>query len=665
MTTPATRAARQRASARTPVPDTLPRLVIECVTPELDGGRFPVKRAMGDSFEVGADIFKDGHDILAARVRWRAPDEAEWRTAPMSYDPEADRWAGGFPLDRIGMWTYTVEAWTDAFATWRAELQKKLEAGQDVHSELLEGAVLIEQAERGARFGEGRTTLKRTAAQLRDAEIEQSVRAGAALAPGLLALMVEHWRPRHVTVYDRELRLWVDREGARFASWYELFPRSQSPLPGEHGTFADTARALERVAALGFDVVYLPPIHPIGLTNRKGKNNSLEAGPDDVGSPWAIGGAAGGHTATHPDLGTIEEFDRMVARAHELGLEIALDYALQCSPDHPWLKEHPEWFFIRPDGTLKYAENPPKKYQDIYPLDFWCEDRERLWAACRDVLLFWVAHGVRTFRVDNPHTKPLAFWEWVIREVQSRHPEVVFLSEAFTRPKKMKRLAKLGFTQSYTYFTWKNTPREIRDWLAEFEDARDYYRGNLFTNTPDILNEYLVRGGRNAFRIRLLLAGTLSPLYGIYSGFELCENVPLRPGSEEYLDSEKYQIRQRDWDAPGNINADVARLNIVRRENPALQLLGNLTFGESDEDAVLCYTRTAPGNDLIICVTTDPSRPRETVVTVPLEVLDLRHDESYVVHDLLTGARWTWRGPRNYVRLDPSFEPGHVLRVER
>jgi starch synthase (maltosyl-transferring) len=665
VTTPATRPARRRAAAKAQPQDTLPRVVIECVEPELDCGRFFVKRVVGDVLEVSADIFKDGHDLIAARVRYRGPGDADWRHAPLAFDFDRDRWSGRFPLDRVGMWSFTVEAWPDVYRTWRTEIEKKIAAGQEVHSELLEGALIIEQAEKGARFGEARTALRRTAALLRDAEVDQRVRADAGTTPALLALMEEHWRPRHVTTYAKELPVWVDRARARFASWYELFPRSNGPAPGVHGTFETAARELDRVAALGFDVVYLPPIHPIGVTNRKGRNNTLVAQPGDVGSPWAIGGPEGGHDAVHPELGTIEDFDRFVAHARSLGLEIALDFALQCSPDHPWLREHPDWFFVRPDGTLKYAENPPKKYQDIYPLNFWCEDREGLWTACRDVLLFWIEHGVRTFRVDNPHTKPLAFWEWVIAEVQGRHPDIVFLSEAFTRPKRMKHLAKLGFTQSYTYFTWKNTPQQIREWIAEFADASDYYRGNLFANTPDILNEYLVHGGRNAFRIRLLLAGTLSPLYGIYSGFELCENIPVRIGSEEYLDSEKYELRHRDWNRPGNIAEDVRRLNELRRGHRALQLLDNITFGRSEHDRILCFVRTAPEGSLIVCATTDPHLPQETVVTVPLEVLGLPHDGSYTVRDLLTGARWTWRGARNYVRLDPSQEPGHVLLVER
>ncbi|MFL5576034.1 MAG: alpha-amylase family glycosyl hydrolase, partial [Gemmatimonadaceae bacterium] len=469
--------------------------------------------------------------------------------------------------------------------------------------------------------------------------------------------------------YPRELTITVDRERAGFAAWYELFPRSQSPVPGRHGTFADAARQLPRLAELGFDVVYLPPIHPIGRTFRKGPNNTLQSSPDDLGSPWAIGNECGGHTAVDPGLGTLEDFSRFVCRANELGLEVALDYALQCSPDHPWVKEHPNWFVIRPDGSIQYAENPPKKYQDIVPLDFWSEDREALWAACRDVLLFWIERGVRTFRVDNPHTKPFAFWEWVIAEVRRDHPDVVFLSEAFTRPKKLLHLAKLGFTQSYTYFTWKNSAWELRQFMTEFSrpELLEYYRGNLFTNTPDILHEYLQTGGAGAFRVRLLLAATLSPLYGIYSGFELMEHEPVRPGSEEYLDSEKYQLRQRDYDAPGNLNAEIRLLNRIRRDQRALQRADNLSFHPSSTPDILFYRKAAPpgGDDLLVAVNVDPREARDGMVTVPVAELGLAEDETYTVEDLLTGEHYAWRGARNYVRLDPARQPGHLLRVVR
>jgi starch synthase (maltosyl-transferring) len=459
----------------------------------------------------------------------------------------------------------------------------------------------------------------------------------------------------------------VDRRAAGFAAWYEFFPRSASPDPARHGTFADAELALPRIAALGFDVVYLPPIHPIGRAYRKGPNNSLVAGPDDPGSPWAIGNEHGGHTAVNPGLGTLADFRRFVERARALGLEVALDYALQCSPDHPWVREHPEWFFIRPDGTIKYAENPPKKYEDIYPINLWCDAREALWDACRDVLLFWAGNGVRTFRVDNPHTKPFVFWEWVIAEVQREYPDTVFLAEAFTRPKRMLELARLGFTQSYTYFTWRNGAAELEEYLSELAAPAmaDVFRGNFFVNTPDILHEYLQTGGPAAFRIRLLLAGTLSPLYGVYSGFELCEATPVRVGSEEYLDSEKYQIRVRDWSTPDSLDADIAALNRVRRAEPALQRMDNLTFHESGHPDVLCYLKTAWGRDLLAAVTVDPLDPADAELEVPLAWLGLAEDEPYEVEDLLTGERRRWCGPRQAVRLDPAERVGYLWRVVR
>ncbi|HEX5580017.1 MAG TPA: alpha-1,4-glucan--maltose-1-phosphate maltosyltransferase [Gemmatimonadaceae bacterium] len=649
----------------------MPHLWIEQITPRVDAGRYAPKRVVGEAVEVGAAIFRDGHDLLAARVRYRGPDGGEWRSAPLTYLYDADRWIGTIVPDAVGRWTFVVEAWTDRWGSWRSGLEKKIGAGQDVHVELLEGAVMLEGAARRQRFGAGRTELQQAAARLRDEGVDQGERARLALSPGLLARMSIAYVPDDLTS-SAELPLRVDRERAAFASWYEFFPRSTSPEPGRHGTFRDAEAMLPRIAELGFDVVYLPPIHPIGHTFRKGRNNTLTPEPGDVGSPWAIGNEHGGHDAVDPNLGTIEDFERFVRRADELGLEVALDYALQCSPDHPWVKEHPDWFVIRPDGSIQYAENPPKKYQDIYPINFWTEDREALWNACRDVLLFWAERGVRSFRVDNPHTKPFAFWEWVIAEVHRRHPEVVFFSEAFTRPNKLLALAKLGFTQSYTYFTWKNTAYELREWMTEFStpEVLEYYRGNLFANTPDILNEFLVRGGRPAFRLRLLLAGTLSPLYGIYSGFELAENVPVRPGSEEYLDSEKYQLRQRDYAAAGNLDADIRRLNRIRRAQPTLQRADNLRFHHSDNDRVLCFSKTrrgirghGPGDDLLIVVNLDPHHAQETMVHVPLAELGLDENRDYVVEDLLTGVRYTWRGSRNYVRLDPGAEPGHVLRM--
>ena len=681
-----------KPAKRAPVP-----IVVECITPDVQAGRYAVKRVLGDTLEVGADVYKDGHDLLAARVRYESPT-GECRTAPMTYDFNADRWTGSFVLDRIGRWTVSVEGWTDRFATWRSGLEKKIAAGVDVSLELLEGAELVEGTVRRAKDPAERVALRAAALTLRDETATSEQRHQVALSDALRHSVEANYAPDDLTGLGYAVEVVVDRPRAAFASWYELFPRSQSPVPGKHGTLRDTAAQLPRIAELGFDVVYLPPIHPIGRTARKGKNNTLTPTADDVGSPWAIGNEHGGHDAIEPALGTIEDFDYLVAKAGELGLEIALDYALQCSPDHPWVKEHPDWFHIRPDGSIQYAENPPKKYQDIYPLDFWCRDRDALWNACRDVLLHWIRHGVKTFRVDNPHTKPSAFWEWVIREIQREWPDVVFLAEAFTRPKKMKNLAKLGFTQSYTYFTWKNTKAELTEFMEDLVgDAAEYMRGNVFPNTPDILHEYLVKGGRTAFRTRLLLAATLSPLYGIYSGFELGENVPVKPGSEEYMNSEKYEIRQRNWDAPGNLNAEMRLLNTIRREHVALQRAANLTFHPTDNPNIVFYRRAgepgvggqvpgpgngvngshpAPGtrhpapdrvlpNDLLIAVNLDPANPHHTTVEVPLAAMGLAPEQSYTVEDLLTGARYTWRGARNYVRLDPAQQPGHLFRVVR
>ncbi|MHB1222977.1 MAG: alpha-1,4-glucan--maltose-1-phosphate maltosyltransferase [Gemmatimonadaceae bacterium] len=670
----APRAASGRGGNRGGAGGGLPRLVIEQVTPEVDGGRYAPKRVVGEPCEVGAAIFKDGHDQLAARVRFRAPGDSAWQTAPLTYLYESDRWVGSFPLDRPGNWQFTIDGWTDRWGSWRSGLEKKLGAGQQVGLELLEGAALLDTTARRQRFGERRNRLQQAASRLRDGAVDQRERGSLALSAELGALVSECYVPDDLTSYRVELPLWVDRPRAAFASWYEFFPRSASPVPGRHGTFGDAEALLPRIAELGFDVVYLPPVHPIGHAFRKGRNNTLTPGPDDVGSPWAIGNADGGHEAVDPRLGTVEDFERFVRRANELGLEVALDYALQCSPDHPWVTEHPDWFTIRPDGSIQYAENPPKKYQDIYPIDFWTDDREALWNACRDLLLLWVERGVTSFRVDNPHTKPFAFWEWVIGEVQAAHPEVVFFAEAFTRPNKLLNLAKLGFTQSYTYFTWKNTAAELREFMAEFSrpEVLEYYRGNLFANTPDILHEYLVAGGRPAFRIRLVLAGTLSPLYGIYSGYELGENVPVRPGSEEYMDSEKYQLRQRDFGVDQVLDPDIRRLNRLRREQPALQRADNLRFVPSENDRVLCFLKTRQGqrgaergDDLLVVVTLDPHAPQESVVHVPVEALGIAPGAPYEVEDLLTGNRYRWLGGRNYVRLDPALEPAHVFRVVR
>jgi starch synthase (maltosyl-transferring) len=643
----------------------LPRLVIENLTPQLDGGRYPIKRLLGKAVDVGVNIFKDGHDLIAAHILYRPEGTAEFRAAPLTYHFDVDRWYGSFKADRLGRWQYTVEAWPDRYGTFRSDLGKRLNAGQDVRSELLEGADILNKL---ARFlkGDASKRIKEAAQRLADPRATLEERLRVAFADDVAETVRIPLLPGDATRSEL-LPLVVDRIEAGFSAWYELFPRSQGRVPGKHGTFDDTAARLAEIAAMGFDVIYLPPIHPIGVTHRKGRNNSVTCEPNDVGSPWAIGGKEGGHTAIHPELGTIEDFDALVKQAGEFGIEIALDYALQCSPDHPWVKEHPNWFFVRPDGTLRYAENPPKKYEDIYPLNFWSEDRENLWNACRDVVLYWVKHGVKIFRVDNPHTKPLTFWEWMIADVQREHPDVIFLSESFTRPNRMKSLGKLGFTQSYTYFTWKNSSWELRDYLNELTKSEmvEYYRPNFFANTPDILHEYLQHGGRPAFRIRLLLAATLSPIYGIYSGYELIEHVAVKQGSEEYLNSEKYEIRVRDWNAAGNIKQDISRLNRIRAENAALHELGNLDFLRSDYDGILAYRKHAPGNELLVVVNLDPFNMHETMVDVPIAAMGIDSNEPYEVTDLLTGARYTWRGARNYVRLDPTERVGHLFRVTR
>lgn len=643
-----------------------PTVVIEGVAPQVDNGRHAAKRVVGDVCYVGADIYKDGHDLLAARILVRQPGQRRRRAVPMTYDYDTDRWHASFALDRIGSWSFRVEAWPDVFATWRSALRKKVDAGLDVSLELFEGAE-IAAAAANHTSGRRQARLREMARVLGDPKTAVDDRITMAFSPALQRSMAKVIDPTELTDYGREFPITVDREQARFATWYEMFPRSQGTVPGSHATFRDAERRLPHLADLGFDVIYLPPIHPIGHTFRKGRNNTLDPRPGDPGSPWAIGNEHGGHTAVEPNLGTLDDFDHFVDAARAAGLEIALDYALQCSPDHPWVKQHPDWFNIRPDGSIQYAENPPKRYQDIYPLNFWCPEHDGLWRACRDVLLFWIAHNVRIFRVDNPHTKPFAFWEWVIREVQRDHPDVIFFAEAFTRPKRMKGLAKLGFTQSYTYFTWKNSAAELRDYFTELAhpDMVEYFRGNLFTNTPDILHAYLQRGGRPAFRVRLLLAATLSPLYGIYSGFELCENEPREPGSEEYLNSEKFEIRVRDWTAPGNLNDDVRSLNRIRRQNRGLQLYGNLAFHHSDNDQVLFYSRMSWGNDILVAVNLDPLRAQETTVHVPLDLLSIDADRPFEVEDLLTGARYRWRGLRNFIRLDPAEQVGHVFRVVR
>jgi starch synthase (maltosyl-transferring) len=645
----------------------LARVVIERVSPELDGGRYPIKRTVGDLVKVEADIYADGHGLLAARVLYRRGKERGWREAPLEYRYDVDRWFGRFRVDQPGRWQYAIEAWPDRFGTWRDHLEKFQGAGQleDVATELREGATLLERAL--AELPRSvRGAVRDAAACLGDPDCLMPERLAVAFSAELSRQVYGPLLDGDSTK-SHVLELVVDRKLASFAAWYEMFPRSQGTKPGEHGTFRDAQMRLRELAELGFDVVYLAPIHPIGRVNRKGRNNLREAEAGDVGSPWAIGSVDGGHMAVHPELGTLDDFASFVRTARAMGMEVALDYALQCAADHPWVTEHPEWFYARADGTIRYAENPPKKYEDIYPLNFWCADREHLWTACKDILLFWIQQGVRIFRVDNPHTKPFPFWEWLIREVQAKYPDVIFLAEAFTRPKRMYGLAKLGFTQSYTYFTWKNAKWELGPYLEELNrtEVVEFFRPNCFTNTPDILHEYLQKGGRTAFRVRLLLAATSSPLYGIYSGFELCENVAVRRGSEEYLNSEKYEIRVRDWNAPGNLKPDIAHLNKLRREHAALQEIGNLSLLRTDSEDILAYRRSASQSELFVVVNLDPHRTHDTTVELPLGELGLRAEQPFEVEDLLTGTRYLWRGPKNYVKLDPAERVGHLFRLVR
>ena len=626
-----------------------PRIQVHDTLPAVEGGRWPVKRTIGDLVTVECDLVRDGHEQLRAVVRHRPPGARAFAEAPME-QIGPDRWRARFPTTALGVHVFQVEAWVDAFGSWRNELERKVAAGQpDLESELAEGAALLEPAVAALR-GADRRTVAAAAAELRLAA-PGAQRAQAALAPDLAEAM-ERVSTRPERVVGQLLEVDVDRERARAGAWYELFPRS-------FGGLAGVEEQIPRLAELGFDVVYLPPIHPIGVTHRKGRNNAPEAGLGDPGSPWAIGGAGGGHTAVEPAIGTVEDLERLVRTAAAHGLEIALDYAIQCSPDHPWLTEHPEWFHRRPDGTLKYAENPPKRYQDIYNVNFASEDWRGLWDALRDALVFWVERGVRIFRVDNPHTKPIGFWEWLIRTVRAEHPDVVFLAEAFTSPARMYALAKAGFSQSYTYFTWKNSTWELRDYVSELAGPpSDYFRPNFFVNTPDILHEYLQTGGRAAFEARLVLAATLSPSYGVYSGFENLESVAVAPGSEEYLDSEKYEAKERALDGP--LLPLVRRLNEIRRLHPALGRI-DVRFLDTENPALLAYAKGRGMGAIIVCVNVDPHNAQEGIALV---TGDLDLPAGFGVRDLVTGALHRWGVGRNYVRLDPAATPAHVFQVE-
>ncbi len=641
------------------------RAVIENVRPEVDAGRFPIKRTVGDVVEVDADVFTDGHDAVRCLLAHRRADASAWSEAEMQ-PLGNDRWRGSFEVGELGRYKYTVVAWTDRYLTWRHDLERRVDPA-DILVALKVGAELLTAAAARAT-GPDRSLLRDAAGQLAEARDADTGRT-AALDEELHRAAMRHPDRRFETRFERELEVVVDPVLARFSAWYELFPRSAAPEPDRHGTLRDCEALLPYVAELGFDVLYLPPIHPIGRMRRKGRNNILQAGPDDPGSPWAIGAGEGGHCSIHPALGTLADFARLVARARELGMELALDIAFQCAPDNPYVIEHPEWFRFRPDGTVQYAENPPKKYQDIYPFDFESDDWAALHAELIRVVQFWVDRGVRLFRVDNPHTKPFALWERLIATVKATHPEVIFLSEAFTRPKVMHRLAKLGFTQSYTYFTWRNTRAQLEEYFTQLclGPGREYFRPNVWPNTPDILPEYLQFGGRPAFMTRAVLAATLSANYGIYGpAFELLEHRPRENGSEEYLDSEKYQLRQWDLQRADSLASFIARLNRIRREQPALQRDWGLRFLAIDNPQMLAFAKTDGTHDAVVVVANlDPHNAHSAWLELPLEHLGLTPDAPYRMHDLLGGGSFLWQGARNFVRLDPQSVVAHVFVVRR
>jgi len=643
------------------------RIVIEQVAPEVDGGRFPIKRTRGEDVVVEADVFTDGHDLVGAALLYRRNRDSQWIETPMAYLTN-DRWRASFRPADLGRYLYTVTGWVDHFQTWRHNFTKKIDSGQSVPVELLQGARLIDEASRRAPKGEGKLLME-WADRLRSLDVPEAERIAQALDPDMAALTAKYPDRRFATHYDRELVVVVDREKARFSAWYEMFPRSCS-AGSEHGTFKDCEARLPYIASMGFDVLYFPPIHPIGLTNRKGKNNAPTAGPNDPGSPWGIGSPDGGHKSIHPQLGTVKDFLRLVARARSFGLEIALDLAFQCSPDHPYVKQHREWFKIRPDGTVQYAENPPKKYQDIYPLEFENDQWQTLWEELKSVVLYWIEQEVRIFRVDNPHTKPFGFWEWLIREIQEDYPDVIFLAEAFTRPTAMYRLAKLGFTQSYTYFAWRSTKAELMEYFTEVThgEVREYFRPHLWPNTPDILTEELQHGGRPAFMARFVLAATLGASYGIYGpAFELCESRPREVGSEEYLDSEKYEIKPWAIERADSLKEFIGLVNRIRRENPALHGDGSLLFHPTDNDQLICYSKSTPdgSNVILVVVNVSPYHTHSGWVHLDLERLGLDPHHLFQVQDLLTNAYYHWDGPRNYIEIDPHSAPAHIFCVRR
>jgi len=643
------------------------RVIIEGVQPEIDGGRFPIKRSKGESVAVEADIFTDGHEVISAILLYRGQTDTAWKGVFMKALVN-DRWRAAFRVEEIGRYVYTFQAWVDRFMTWRRDFHKKVTAGQAVAADLLVGSELIQSAAQRAS-GADQTMLEGWAEQLAsDHSVDKKIKL--ALDVNLARLAARYPDRSHATRYAKILAVTVDRRKARFSSWYEMFPRSCGPDEDRHGTFKDCEARLPYIAGMGFDVLYLPPIHPIGRAHRKGKNNAIQAGPDDPGSPWAIGAAEGGHRAVHPQLGTLEDFRQLVSRAGEFGIDVALDIAFQCTPDHPYVQEHPEWFYRRSDGSIQYAENPPKKYEDIYPLNFENDRWQELWQELLGVVRFWIDQGIRIFRVDNPHTKPFAFWQWLIAEVRKDFPETIFLAEAFTRPRVMYRLAKLGFTQSYTYFAWRNSKWELTQYFAQLSRApvREFFRPNLWPNTPDILTEYLQMGGRPAFAVRLVLAATLGANYGIYGpAFELAENTPREPHGEEYLDSEKYQIRSWDVDRPDSLKPFIARVNRIRRENAALQTDRNLLFHSLDNEQLIAYSKHTDdlSNIVLVVVNLDPHHTHSGWLEFSPAAVGLDPKQSFQVHDLLSDARYLWQGSPNFVELNPRIVAAHIFVVRR
>lgn len=655
----------KRDSSHSPVEAGRKRVVIEYVGPEVDGGQFPIKRVVGEKVVVRAHIFSDGHDKIGAELLYKTEDDEVYKSSQMRYKVN-DEWEGWFEITELTRYYYTARAWLDRFGTWREDLGKKAASGQEVSVDLITGSEIVEQASGRAEGADGSRLIQFSRRLKQESELDKAIET--ALSEELYNLVRKYPDKSNASEYPVELAVSVSRPKALFSSWYELFPRSTGP-DGKHGSFADCERLLPEIQKSGFDVLYFPPIHPIGRTNRKGRNNSAKPKPGEPGSPWAIGSSEGGHKSIHPELGDINDFRRLIERAKDYGIEIALDLAFQCSPDHPYVKEHPEWFRRRPDNTIQYAENPPKKYEDIVPLNFETQQWKELWEELESVVLFWIEQGIRIFRVDNPHTKPFVFWDWLISKIKQSYPAVIFLSEAFTRPKIMERLAKVGFDQSYTYFTWRNSKYELENYLVELtrSEVCEYMRPNFWPNTPDILPQYLQYGGRGAFIIRLVLAATLSSNYGIYGpAFELCVSDAIE-GKEEYLNSEKYEIKDWDRSQPGNIGGVVEQVNRARRENASLQQSRNLEFYETDNDMMTAYCKTTDdfSNITLMVVNLDPYHKQSGWVRVPLEKLGIEAGRPYLLHDVLSNDKYIWQEGRNYLELDPRVMPAHILRVHR